>query len=423
MPATRPFRAIRYAPAAVGDLSAVLAPPYDVISPADHKDLLARDSHNAVRLSLADDGDPPEWHAAAAARFAAWQDAGVLVRDELPAFYAYSQTFTRGFRTFTRTALLGMVRLSEFGRGEVRPHERTHSGPKLDRLKLLRATRANMSPIFALCPPAPDVQQILARLQSEPPLATGTDHAGVVHELRQTTNPREHAAIQAELDARSLYIADGHHRYETALSFRDESRAGGADAPTDYVLMALVAMDDLGLVILAAHRLVQLPAGLSTAQLLERLEQRFPVRKIPAPGGDLLTAVDALVRREPAHHQFGVYLGSEGWRTVRVPRAEHSPSALAGLDVVALHRDLLEPHVALDAAALDLAERIAYTQDPADAVRRVDSGEFGAAFFLRPVDVAEVRAVADAGECMPQKGTYFFPKLISGLVVADLRAW
>jgi uncharacterized protein (DUF1015 family) len=408
----------------------VLAPPYDVISPADHKDLLARDPHNVVRLTLADArrpcaeaGDPPEWHAAAAARFAAWQDSGVLVRDELPAFYAYSQTFTRGFRTFTRTALLGMVRLSEFSRGEVRPHERTHSGPKLDRLKLMRATRANLSPIFALCPPAPEVRQVLERLRREPPLAAATDRVGVVHELRRTTDPREHAAIQAELAARSLYIADGHHRYETALGFRDEVRAGGTDAPTDYVLMALVAMDDPGLVILAAHRLVRMPAGASKAQLVERLEQRFPVRKIPAPGGDLLTAVDALVRREPAHHQFGVYLGPEGWRAVQVPRAEPSPSALVGLDVVALHRDILEPHVALDAAALDRAERIAYTQDPAAAVRRVDSGEFDAAFFLRSVDLSEVCAVADAGECMPQKGTYFHPKLISGLVIADLREW
>ena len=427
MPEVRPFRAIRYGDAATDPLEQVLAPPYDIISPSQHRELLGSHPHNIVRLTLGDDGDPSEWHGAAARRMGDWLARGILVRDEAPGFYAYSQTFSHGDTSVTRMAIMAMVRLSEFGKGDVRPHERTLSGPKQDRLKLMHATWANTSPIFALGPTSPSLRALRESFQSKPPLARATDDAGVVHELRVTTDPQDHDLVQRELADQPIYIADGHHRYETALTFRYEVASSteyqGKGSPPDYVLMAIVAMDDPGLIILPAHRLVRYPEGTDGATLHERLQHELDVEPAPPPEGDLVSAVTAMTLRPPEMHRFGVYTAGGRWSSVQTPRASASASPLNRLDVIALQRAILKPHLQIDAAEIDRAERIAYTHDPVEAVARVDAGDFDSVFFIRPPDVSEVQAVADAGEYMPQKGTYFYPKLITGMVLADLRSW
>lgn len=425
MPEVRPFRAVRYNPRTVPDLAAVLAPPYDIVSENEHQQLLDRDPHNVVRLTLGDRSDPTAWHAQAAARLDDWLRRRVLVHDGRPGFYVYTQTFDLpGQGRRTRTAVLGMVRLYDFDAGEVYPHEHTLSGPKEDRLKLMRATHFNLSPIFSVYTPDETSAQVLRAAAHDSPVAEATDSAAVVHRLWHLTDEDSCGALAESFSRRPVYIADGHHRYETALAFQREQLDTGTepDSPVNYVLMALVATDDPGLTILPAHRVVQLPPGAEVDELLNVLTQEAHLEPVPAPAGCLPSAVTELTACTGGYAQFGVYVGGGRWYRLRLERPE-AGSPVERLPVTLLQDRVLQPHVALGTAELDAAERIRYTHDPAQAVEWVDTGAGDVAFCLPPPAIEEVQAVANAGRCMPQKGTYFYPKLITGLVLADLREW
>jgi uncharacterized protein (DUF1015 family) len=394
MAVVTPLPGLRYDPARVAELRDVIAPPYDVISPAQQEALYARSPYNVVRLILARE---PDRAATAAHTLRAWIREGVLRRDDPPGFYRYAQTYAlRDGTTWTREGVLCRLRLEDFASGVVRPHERTLPGPKKDRLAVLRATGAHLSPIFGLHGGRP-LAEILGAADAVPPEVAITDDGGDRHRLWRITDAAAIARVAAALAPEAVIIADGHHRYETALAYRDERGGAGASGS---VLAFLCSMQEPGLVILPTHRLVRGPLPLATDALLARLGEHFTVGARPGS------------RRGAG--EIDLLLADRSLRLTARPEARAAlgalPPALQRLDVALLHRAILEPVLRVEVDAL------AFTHDDEEAAAEVAAGRAAAAFCLNAPSLAEVRAVCLAGELMPEKSTYFSPKLASGLV-------
>ena len=397
----RPFRALRYTPAA-GPLADLVAPPYDVISADEKRGLLARSAYNAVRLEL-----PEIAYEEVAGLIAHWRDDEVLEAASAPCVVAWTQTFTLadGVPRERRT-LLATVGLEPYEARVVRPHERTHAGPKEDRLRLIRAVRTNISPVFGLYPDAEGAAWAAAAV-SGPPQAEAIDRDGTVHRFWVVDDPDALEALTAAMADRWILIADGHHRYETALAYRDELHAAGeGPGAHDRVMMGLTALDDDGLVVLPTHRLLtRWPEGAESA-----------FASVDVPGLDDLTAALAAAPEDaPA---FG--LVRPGRIQLLTGTADASLSAAQQLDVAAIEREILVPHLGADQAALAHDEALSYTKDAAEALALVESGAIAAALVLRGIPKSAVAAVAEAGETMPQKSTYFFPKLLTGVAFHSL---
>jgi uncharacterized protein (DUF1015 family) len=397
----RPFRALRYA-AAAGPLSNLVSPPYDVISPEERRAYLAASPYNAVRLIL-----PEVDYREVAGLIASWLEQGVLGRQDAPCLIAWTQSFTLddGVPRERRT-ILGVVGLEPYEARVVRRHERTHEGPKADRLRLTRAVRANLSPIFGLYPD-PEGTAWAAVAPSGPPEAEVTDHDGTVHRFWTIGDAAAHAGVAEALRDRWILIADGHHRYETALAYRDERRVEGAGAgPHDRVLMGLTALEDDGLVVLPTHRvLTRWPEGADRA---------FRSRPVEGLGG-LLAALAGAPEDAPV---LGLLLPSGARLLTGAARRDSSPGER--LDVAVIESEILLPHLGADQAALGHRGVLSYAKDAAEAARLVVTGEAAAALILRPIPKAAVAAVAEADETMPQKSTYFFPKLLTGVAFHSL---
>jgi uncharacterized protein (DUF1015 family) len=414
-----PLFALHYHLAAVGSLDDVLAPPYDVIDPEQRRELVARSPFNAVEVDLpeAPTGTDPYEHAAEVLE--EWTLQGILTADREPSVWALTQDYTGPDGTAaTRRGLLARVRVVEYGRGGVRPHERTHPGPKEDRLRLTRATRHNLSPIFSLY--SGDAWRALEPTLSPDPWGEARDRDGTVNRVWAIADPEVHAAIAAELADAELLIADGHHRYETARIYADEI---GGDGPHRYTLMCLVSLDDPGLTVFGTHRLLGGLTGDSARQeaLAEAIREQFEVEEVDAdrldPGGEEGIGI------------FG-YVDSHFRRPFRLRLKDPAPldsvlqdrsEAYRRLDAVILEELVLKG--ALGLSEEDIAEKrgIGYARGVEDATRSLDDdGEYQAAFMLRPVPVDQVRAVADAGETMPPKSTYFFPKVPTGIAFNPL---
>ncbi len=417
----RPFRALRYAADHVADLARVLAPPYDVIAPDEQAALYTRDPHNVIRLEYGvttprDTADDNRY-TRARADLDAWRAAGILTQDA-PAYYPHCQRFTHAGHTFTRTGIFAAVALEPFGAGAVLPHEWTLKGPKADRLQLMRTCLASMSPVFGLY----DGRQtalgdVLARATAAAPLATAQGY-GFDDTLWRTDDPALTAAITEALATRQLLIADGHHRYETMLALRDDLRATYPDAPADaafnYAFMLLVEMHDPGLLVLATHRLLTLTPAMRDA-FCRVVGAHFTVTPLEVPTPDALTE---LLARQDGHafiwYTPGCYQLLTAPRTVR--------NGLPVLDVQLAQEAVIGPLLALEpASAATVESHVRYTGDPAQAVARVDAGEAQAALLLNPTPIADVFTLAAAGERLPQKSTYFYPKVPTGLVLHDLR--
>jgi uncharacterized protein (DUF1015 family) len=391
MATVRPLSGLRYDQARVGDVGAVLAPPYDVISPADQAELYARSPYNVIRLILARE---PERAAAAARTLAEWVRSGILVRDPAPALYLYSQQFSLpDGTTRRRDGVLCRLQLEDFTAGVIHPHERTMPGPKADRLAILRATGANLSAILALyARPGEGVRTLLGDVGA--PLV---DVSGW-HRLWRVTDAQAIARFEAALASEPLIIADGHHRYETALAYRDEQPGNEA---ARYVLAYLANMEEEGVVILPTHRLVRGPLALAADALVERMAESFVVEPLPAGHRRSVGEIDCLL---PGRR---LRLRARGAAAARLG---HLPPVVRGLDVAVLHGAILEPLLGVG------PEDLGYTHDDEEAAEAVSAGRAAAAFLLNPPSIAEVRAVCMAGELMPEKSTYFYPKLPTGLV-------
>jgi uncharacterized protein (DUF1015 family) len=443
VPVVRPFRAIRYDVDSVGDLSRVVSPPYDVISPAEQAALLARHPANVVRLDLPSEAgsDPDEKYREAARTFARWRSEGILRKDPRPSVYVYEQVYRVPGSDVERTqrGFLGRLRLERFGSaGGVLPHERTLSGPREDRYRLLRATGANFSPVVGLYEdPSGRAPEILARAIEGEPLADVTDDDGVRHRLwalpavpaaeaEEGVEPGpvdDPATELADLaGVGPVTIADGHHRYETALRYRDERRMVRSceeDPAFDYLLMLFLETMSQPLTVLPTHRVVHGLGDEGVERLLANVGELFDAQpadpaivsapfSVGAPGGEghigLVTRQGAavLTARRGA---FEPYLPPGG-------------DALRRLDVTLLGV-ALERLCGIDLSAIAAGGRVTYTKSAQEAMRLVAEATDAAdaAFLLEPTPVADIAAVARQGDVMPQKSTYFFPKPATGLVI------
>jgi uncharacterized protein (DUF1015 family) len=414
-----PLRSLHYDLAAAGPLDRLVAPPYDVIDAAQREELASRSPFNVVDIDLPQDGSDPYAHAAELLE--RWRMQGIVVQDPEPALWALTQTFTGpdGAQR-TRHGFFCKVRLSDYGPGQVRPHERTHPAAKEDRLRLMRATHANLSPIFSLYgDPAGEAWSALEPATAHEPWGVVTDDEGTTHRLWRVGDQAAIARAQQVLAGVELLIADGHHRYETARTYADEI---GGEGEHRYVLMCLVSMSDPGLAIFPTHRLV---GGLDEERrrrLDDALERGFqlseapPDRLVPEAGnGELPT--------------FGV-LERDGARSLRarLASAEIADRALAGhsdsyrrLDTAVLEKLLLEDALGLSEDDISHQRGLGYARDLDQARALLSEGDYELAFLLRPTPVEQVQAIAAAGETMPPKSTYFYPKLLSGLLFNPLE--
>lgn len=436
MPEIRPFRALRFVAEAVGDLTAVVAPPYDVIGAEDQARLLARDPRNVVRLDLpemATGEDPDERYRRAARLLAAWRSDGTLHKDPRPAIYAYEQTYrVPGTETErTQRGFFGRLRLEAYDpTGGVLPHERTMTGPKEDRYRLLRATGVNTSPVVGLyADESGRASAALATVSRGPAAADVVDDDGVRHRLWVVEADGPHAeavtALIAAAAARPITIADGHHRYETALRYRDErrmTRSCEEDPAFDYLLMLLLETTAEPLTVLPTHRIVRGLGADGLARLRGGLDGLFEVRsagraELERAFGPGLTVGGA--------GRLGLWTRDGG--SLLVARAGAFDAHLTGVGAGPAVRALdvtilgvaLEVLAGIDAEAVAAGERVAYTKSVGEALRAVDTAADGAdaAFLLEGTPVASIAAVAAEGDVMPQKSTYFYPKALTGLVI------
>jgi uncharacterized protein (DUF1015 family) len=412
----QPLRTLRYDTAEAGPLEDLIAPPYDVIDDAMRADLAARSEHNVVELDL------PESYDDAARRLVDWRDAGVLVQEEEPVMWALRQDYTAPDGSArTRTGFFARVRVDDYGAGRIRPHERTHPGPREDRLKLTRATHANLSPIFSLFPDSSGAaRETLGLVAQDEPFAEVTDGEGTRNTLWRVADPDRIAALQGALADAELLIADGHHRYETARAYADEI---GGEGDHRYVLMLLVALEDPGLLIFPTHRLLSGLKDDSDKQIAIRDTARrdFDIEELsdphelePPPGNERVT--------------FG-YMDSFFKRPFRFTLKDQAiaDEALAGmpepyrrLDTAVLEAIVLRGALHMSEDDISHLRGLDYSKNLDDAIERVESGAADAGFFMRATPVEQVREVAETGESMPPKSTYFYPKVPTGLVFNPL---
>lgn len=416
MAEVRPLNALHYNLGAVGSLDAVTAPPYDVIDAETRRELLSRSPFNVVEIDLpeAPGGRDPYEHAAETLE--AWTLEGILTADRGPAIWALTQDYAApdGSRR-TRHGLLARVRITEYGPGLIRPHERTHPGPKEDRLRLTEATRHNLSPIFSLYPG--DAWRHVAPALGADPWGETTDEDGTVHRAWRVPDAEIHEAVTLALADAELLIADGHHRYETARTYAE---AVGGDGPHRYTLMCLVSLEDPGLTVFPTHRLLSDLNPSAYEPLGAGLKELFEVEEVP------------LGQLDPAGQEglgvFG-YADSHLKRGFRLRLRDRAPldRALDGrpdsyreLDAVILEALVLRGILGMSEEDIAAKRGISYEKSAGAARAAIESEDADCAFLLRPTPVEQVRAVAATGETMPPKSTYFFPKVPTGFVFNPL---
>jgi uncharacterized protein (DUF1015 family) len=420
----RPFRGLRYNPSVAGDAANLVAPPYDVVAGAARQELYAKSPYNIARVDYGEDrpdiASGVDHYVLAAREIGEWLARGVVVRDDEPHFYVYDQEFELEGETKRRRAVFGALRLEEWEKGIVLPHEVTGAGAKLDRMRLLQATATHLSPIMGLYQPD-GMERLLVDVKDEPVLDAVLPDAR--HTLR-ALSPDAARRFAEALAGRRVYVADGHHRYETALAYRDERRKGAGsftgDEDYNFVLAALIAADDPGFVVLPTHRLLKLPGR--AADLTRNLDALFKV----APMGEATPEnVDHLVEKMAEMGKHGPVFGSIGLvkdelhllmpkdideAVARTP-AEHS-QAWRELDVTLLAYAVL-PETGYDGSP----ENIDYTESGRHALEAVEVGGFDVALLLNATTIDDVIEVSETGDRMPRKSTYFYPKLATGVVM------
>ena len=434
MAEVRPLRGIRYNTEKVGNIADVVTPPYDVISKEAQAAYYARSPYNVIRLELGqttpEDGTLNTVYTRAAATLAEWRLQQVLQEEDAPCYYVYAQTFTHEGQQYTRTSLIARVRLEQWDARVILPHEHTLAKAKDDRLKLLRACAANLSPIMSLYDdPQGRIRRLLASYAEHAEIHF-TDEAGEEHRLQPIRDAQQIAGIQDFFSQRQLYIADGHHRYETALAYQQEIREQRKELyPEDaanFVLMALIDVDDPGMLVLPTHRML---FGLDQQALDGLIEasfaQYFTVQAIPttlASEAVVQQMIDA-GQEQPAlvfatdKQTLLLTLNEQGQQ--RMQESGRS-AAWNGLDVAVAQQLVMESILGLSVEDMMAGTHVRYTRDPKQALQAIQSGETQAAVLLNATRVRQIRDVAQADDRMPQKSTYFYPKLITGLVINPL---
>lgn len=409
----KPIRALRYTEKA-GALKTCVCPPYDIVNEAEYAALCGENPHNLIRLELPAGGD--DRYERAGKLLDEWLQGGILAQDETPGIYLYREAFSVGGRQYAFDGLVCLVGLRPFSDRVVLPHEETLSKAKEDRFRLMQATGCNFSSIYSLYRDEEGgIREVIRASQALPVLAEFTDGEGVIHTLRKIEDEKTVAFLVNAFADKQLFIADGHHRYETALRYRDTVRPDAT-----HVLMTLVDLEDDGLVVLPTHRLI---TGLPVEKdaLTERAAAFFTATEYP----DVAKAEEVLAAHKD-RHAYALYTGGEGFTllvgTEEADRlaVEGRSEAYARLDVTVLHTLLLEQVLGIDKENMARQQNLRYTRSAEEAIASVRKGEATAAFLLNPTRIGEIRAVAEAGDKMPQKSTYFYPKLKTGLVMNRL---
>jgi len=433
MPEIQAFRGIRYDLGHVGNLSDVVAPPYDVITPEQQEQLYQRHPCNVVRLILnriepGDDDEANNRYTRARRFLRNWQREGVLFTESDPAVYVYHQEFDQDGARVTRRGFMARVRLSRFGEGPIFPHEETMSAPKLDRLMLTALCKANLSQVFGIYPdPQQEAQRILDEAVAGQTPLVATDNAGVLSRMWPVTDVEVISAVASVMGPKPVVIADGHHRYETACEYRDQVYQSGflsADHPANFVLMMCVAMEDRGLAVLPTHRLFRGLPELTGEDLTAKLAGCFdaqPAGQGPEAAADVWEEIETA----DAQDTLGLYTAKDGrWLLARLSNAGRER-----MDEVAKDRDqqwrtlgasILHRLVIEDLLGADDLPKPEHVHLVDEVVTGCRSAEFPLAALVMPATVEHVKRISLAGQRMPAKSTYFYPKLLSGLVINPL---
>jgi uncharacterized protein (DUF1015 family) len=432
-----PFRGITYNQATAGTIGHLVCPPYDIISSAQQQELYRKSPYNVVRLELGleSPGDTEEdnRYTRAAGLFQEWLKTGILRQGPEPAFYVYETEYAMSGVKKKLRGFICLVRIEDYDSGIVKPHETTLSGPKADRLNLLRACKANFSQIFSLfSDPRGTVSGILSKITRKPEMeAKNSD--GVLHRLWTLSDKNDLEAVSREMADKPFFIADGHHRYDTALNYRNERRkAAGSftgQEPYNYAAMFLARLEDPGLTILPAHRVLFNLNNFEPRRFEGDLGRYFTIDRFDftkkSEAADRQTVLDTLAHRADHAHVFGMRVKEEHSYYLLTLKNEADMDAIIPgkspayrrLDVSILHHLIIDKLLGIKMETHKLGINIEYVKDADEAVKRVQDGTAEILFFMNPTKVTEVKEVAAAGERMPQKATYFYPKLLTGLVM------
>ncbi len=435
-----PFRGILYNQTKAGSIGNLVCPPYDIISPAEQQELYRKSPHNIVRLEFGlespADAEGDNRYTRAANLMEEWFRTNVLRQSPEPSFYVYEMEYPIGGVVKRLRGFVCLVRIEDYDSGIVKPHETTLSGPKTDRLNLLRACKASFSQIFSLFSDSQGkISGILATVATKPDMEV-KDSDGVLHRVWTMTDKRDIVAIVREMSEKPCFIADGHHRYDTALTYRNERRkvAGMStgDEPYNYVAMYLARLEDPGLTILPAHRVLFNLTDFNPKRFEDDLNRFFNIERIDfdkkSELADRRTVLDTMVHRADHAHVFGMMIKDErsyyllslrNDADMDVVLPDKSP-AYRRLDVSILHHLVIDKLLGIKIETHKLGLNIEYVKDADEAAKRMQDGSADIIFFMNPTKVSEVKDVAAAGERMPQKATYFYPKLLTGLVMNKL---
>jgi uncharacterized protein (DUF1015 family) len=425
-----PFTGLRYNEEKSSPLSELIAPPYDVIRPDLQEALYARNPHNVVRLILGkqfeDDNDANSRYTRSARDFTDWQSNNILKEDAEPSFYVYSQEYTFNGQTNNRIGFFARVRLEDFDKGNICPHEFTLAKAKQDRAQLIRACRANFSPVFGLfSDPEGTIDGKLAIIIERPPL-TEIDEDSVIHRMWKVDDPETVQFLSENFKDKKVYIADGHHRYETSLAYHKEH---GAEVPDSaHVMMFLTNLNAQSLAIYPIHRQLKCPSPFNRDHCIEQLKPYFNIESLPK--GQTADQLIALLEKSGKNGvAFCAYLGQGDALLLKlkdieniVPFMKDDSNDLKVLDVYQLHTLVLRELLAIDTRKPEHQQYITYNVRTAESMANVDAGTFDLVFFMNATRMKQVRELAERGIRLPQKATYFYPKLLSGLVINRFRS-
>ncbi|HEY4619995.1 MAG TPA: DUF1015 domain-containing protein [Nitrospirota bacterium] len=430
-----PFKGIRYNKEKNKDPNLVMTPPYDIISPVQQEMYYNRDEYNMIKLDLVKefptDTEQDNRYTRASDTFAQWLSNKVLVGEERPSIYFYEVSYTKYGPDKKMKGFIALCRLEEFGKGKVVPHEYTLSKPKSDRLNLLRSCQANFSLIFSLYSSVDGKinKTIEGNLKNSAPDTDVVDDNGDRHRLWIVSDPAIIEAVQKEMKEKTVYIADGHHRYEASLNYRNEARQKSGEGPYDYIMMFFANMDEPGLTVLPTHRLISGVSEDKINSLYDSLVKYFRIKDFDFTNGNESVArrqlLDAMKKAGPQDHFLGMYIKGENKYSLLELKGEDvlleiqsgKPLSWRRLDVSILQSLILQDILGFSEDSISRQENLCYVKDVDDSIRKVRDEEYQAAFLLNATKIEEIRDVTETGERMPQKSTYFYPKCLTGLVI------
>lgn len=431
-----PFKGLRYNTEKFKDLEAVTAPPYDIITPEEQQELYNKDEYNVIRLDYGMDFDSDDEennkYTRSASYLKKWIDEEILKFEDEPAFYIYEQVFQLDMDESPNHSLKGiisLVQLEEFSKKIIIPHEETKNQIKRDRLCLTEATGTNMSQIYSLyMDPDQAIADIISECSDGTPDISFTTKENVIQNIWIIKDPEIINVISKKFENKQLFIADGHHRYETALYYRNmRHEQDGTEVgtqPYDYTMMMLVSMDDSGLFIFPNHRMIKNVSNFSEQLTIGMLTDDFNASKIYFTEGDVAEIITTKLRNTVDEKRFAFYTGENYYYLLKLKDVHVMDSLIDDksdtykhLDVTILHKLILEKYFGIEEQSLANREYVDYTIDAEEAIKKVDSGEFQCSFLINPTKVSEIKDISLANEKMPQKSTYFWPKLITGIVI------